>query len=584
MFGFDFFISYCWADGRHYATELQRKLKAQGFNCFLDSSDYAKGDNWRVAGQRALKKTSRLILVGTPKAVLSEPVANELRIFSGLKRRVFPIDFGGALCGIGTGEGIFRYLDRDMLRVPEKETALTDGPSEDLLQQILDWFNLLRQDQKRIRWFGGLAAVFALVAAVAVVMFFVARAETKKAKRSASFTHLYTAGRFQNENLADEAVAYLCRSIRTDPSNQLAKDKLAATLATTGFVPLLEQYRDAERFGARRRANGFTTVAFSKNGSRLLIANNNNMWQNQFSAWDVGSSSKPVAIPLGGGIQNFMVNPAGTGFLTEDRQLLTENGEPYFDVYRFPDPSNPLLHEFKAAWVRSQELDDKLSGNLDKLDSENPEKRAVERKKQETEEGIEKLQEDVKKSLKIARISLPPSTTRKDVQVDDHLGADGAEHGLILSEGMMNERGEIVLSSRNAARVWSVETGKPISPVLRFEGSGTCQAISADGTAVVVGGSNGRLHLWRAPNWKEVAGSFHAEDLKGAKGPVRHVAISADGAVVTAAGPEYVNGDAAKFLWAWKVSTGEELDTGFNIKTAIQWMKLNRDGSAVLTW
>ncbi|MGB8170496.1 MAG: hypothetical protein WCF18_23535, partial [Chthoniobacteraceae bacterium] len=32
LFGFDFFISYCWADGRHYATELQRKLEEQGFN------------------------------------------------------------------------------------------------------------------------------------------------------------------------------------------------------------------------------------------------------------------------------------------------------------------------------------------------------------------------------------------------------------------------------------------------------------------------------------------------------------------------------------------------------------------------
>jgi WD40 repeat protein len=181
LFGYDFFISYCWADGRIYATELQRKLNERGFKCFLDSSDYAKGDNWRTAGQRALRKTSRLILIGTPKAVLSEPVANELRIFNKLRRRVFPIDFGGALSGIGTGGGIYRYLDPEMLRVIETSTALADGPSEDVLQQILDSFDLLRQDQKRIRWFGALTAVFATIAAVAVALFFVAKEETRQA-------------------------------------------------------------------------------------------------------------------------------------------------------------------------------------------------------------------------------------------------------------------------------------------------------------------------------------------------------------------------------------------------------------------
>ena len=62
LFGYDFFISYCWADGRQYAVALQNRLNALGFNCFLDSSDYAKGDNWRQQGRRALKKTSRLIL------------------------------------------------------------------------------------------------------------------------------------------------------------------------------------------------------------------------------------------------------------------------------------------------------------------------------------------------------------------------------------------------------------------------------------------------------------------------------------------------------------------------------------------
>ena len=72
FFGYDYFISYCWADGRNYAQELAEKLEAQGFKCFLDSSDYAKGDNWRNEGKTStnfllsqlnLLLTSRILLL-----------------------------------------------------------------------------------------------------------------------------------------------------------------------------------------------------------------------------------------------------------------------------------------------------------------------------------------------------------------------------------------------------------------------------------------------------------------------------------------------------------------------------------------
>ncbi|MFM9115816.1 MAG: hypothetical protein ACKOU6_06595, partial [Planctomycetota bacterium] len=41
--GYDFFISYCWADGRVYALALNSELKKRGFRSFLDSEDYEKG-------------------------------------------------------------------------------------------------------------------------------------------------------------------------------------------------------------------------------------------------------------------------------------------------------------------------------------------------------------------------------------------------------------------------------------------------------------------------------------------------------------------------------------------------------------
>jgi len=47
FFGFDFFVSYSWRDGREYAIALTEQLKTRGFKCWLDSEDYVKGDDWR---------------------------------------------------------------------------------------------------------------------------------------------------------------------------------------------------------------------------------------------------------------------------------------------------------------------------------------------------------------------------------------------------------------------------------------------------------------------------------------------------------------------------------------------------------
>ena len=97
IFGYDFFVSYAWADGSKYAHSLHEKLKAQGFTVFLDEEDYARGDNWTLLGRRALKKTRQLILVATPKVHASGPVLKELTAFESTGRRIIPIEIGDSL-------------------------------------------------------------------------------------------------------------------------------------------------------------------------------------------------------------------------------------------------------------------------------------------------------------------------------------------------------------------------------------------------------------------------------------------------------------------------------------------------------
>ena len=71
LFGYDFFISYAHGDGQTYAVQLARELEAKGFDVFLDTKEYLTGDDWKRIGAWALRRTNRLVLVGTPRALES---------------------------------------------------------------------------------------------------------------------------------------------------------------------------------------------------------------------------------------------------------------------------------------------------------------------------------------------------------------------------------------------------------------------------------------------------------------------------------------------------------------------------------
>src|ERR1041385_2354315 len=81
IFGFDFFVSYTRRDGTNYAEALARSLERVGFQVFLDSDDYAAGDDWKVEGKWALRRTSQLIVVASPEALSASSVVREVEIY-----------------------------------------------------------------------------------------------------------------------------------------------------------------------------------------------------------------------------------------------------------------------------------------------------------------------------------------------------------------------------------------------------------------------------------------------------------------------------------------------------------------------
>jgi hypothetical protein len=94
VFGYDFFVSYAWEDGRDYASPLAEALEHRGFECFIDDKSLSRGDHWRAVVRGAIARTSQLIFVGTRKAFDSEPVLDEIRSFSISGRKIVPIYFG----------------------------------------------------------------------------------------------------------------------------------------------------------------------------------------------------------------------------------------------------------------------------------------------------------------------------------------------------------------------------------------------------------------------------------------------------------------------------------------------------------
>jgi hypothetical protein len=178
VFGFDFFISYAWADGALYAHRLNDELRARGYEVFLDRNNYGIGDDWKGVGAWTLRRTSRLILVGTPLAILSEPVLRELTVFSKTDRRIIPIDFEGSLATLPDDSPVTRFLPPSVLRIQESRDRLSEGPSADALAALTRTFDITRQQQKRVRVIKAAAVVFAGLAVAATV--FGVRAETQR--------------------------------------------------------------------------------------------------------------------------------------------------------------------------------------------------------------------------------------------------------------------------------------------------------------------------------------------------------------------------------------------------------------------
>jgi len=176
LFGYDYFVSYAWKDGREYAVKTAEALEGHGFDVFLDSKSYSTGDDWKQIGSWALSRTSQLILIVTEGAQNSKPVKRELEIFSKTGRRIIPIGFEKANPINQPGDSFEEYLPDEILRIFESN-SISSGPSVTTIDQIIASFDLRRQSQKRLLWLTG--ALLILLVTTLLSVFFAANAYDK---------------------------------------------------------------------------------------------------------------------------------------------------------------------------------------------------------------------------------------------------------------------------------------------------------------------------------------------------------------------------------------------------------------------
>ncbi len=271
LFGYDFFISYSWEDGRHYAVPLAADLKRRGFDCFLDSESYAKGDDWKTVGAMALRRTSRLILVGSPGALKSEPVLREVRIFSSDRRKIVPIDFGGTLSLQCIAQSPLRdYLTADILRIREESENLSEGPSSATLDDIQRAFDAARQSIKRGRALKAVASLLSILLAASLILWREEVASRREAQREA---HVATA----NE-LVLQSEKFLPRypQLSMMLAYYAAREALSAGASLPDNVVQLLQ-RTIRANPKRLKGPGAQAVAWSPDGSKLIGGGEDNI-------------------------------------------------------------------------------------------------------------------------------------------------------------------------------------------------------------------------------------------------------------------------------------------------------------------
>jgi len=247
--GYDFFISYRWSDGRHYALQLAEDLQNKGYNCFLDSEGYRPGENWLWGGRYALMNTSRLIFLATRDSVTdpknrsgqTDPIVNELRAFEEGGRQKVRVLLDAIDDTVWKPSPMARFFRDEDLFLSDLDRTRTD-----VVGELDRWARIDKVERKRTHLFQGIAIALSILLSLAVIAGIFARSQANRL-RAVAVEGLVRGG---FENLASEnnakAASDFASALDIDPQNQIAADRLYSMLAYGPPQWVLQQTSNSE--------------------------------------------------------------------------------------------------------------------------------------------------------------------------------------------------------------------------------------------------------------------------------------------------------------------------------------------------
>jgi len=289
FWGYDFFISYHWSSGGAYAVKLAEALRKRRYDCFLDRSEFAGGDDWKHEARQALANTQRLIVVGTREALsVSNPVRDEVSIFSARSHRIIPILFGERIPDDQRHQfPTLNLISKQVVEILEDETHLENGPSDKVLDDIDQAHRILRRRRLRTLLVAGVNAILLIAALVASISFL-----TAERQRNIAQTALVESQRELSRNLIDRGL------IDADNGDR------------AGMLRLARAYEVAHRIGPGGDPDIPIDEAMSRSARRLIAGR---------------QASVGLGLLQKDGIHRADLSPMGTMVRTE---MVNIDGEP----------------------------------------------------------------------------------------------------------------------------------------------------------------------------------------------------------------------------------------------------------------
>ena len=557
IFGYDFFVSYTWADGSKYAHSLYEKLKAQGFTVFLDEEDYARGDNWTLLGRRALKKTRQLILVATPKVHESAPVLKELTAFQSTGRRIIPIEIGDSLNPQKYPESLLLPLiPAELLKIPQplQNGKIPNEAPPEVIRELRRGFQHVRQAQFRVRVLLGTCLVLLGLLGIAIWQGYVARAQRDRARATLSQSDFLQALDSINEGKDYDGLAQLARSLSFDRDNQAAACRLITLLTYRQYAnPLLRLKHDKTVYSAH----------FSPDGKRIVTA----LYDWTARIWDAQTGT-PITKPMkhGGAVRAAHFSPDGKRIASSSGDTVriwdAQTGTPITESMKHRDSVNSVQFSPDGKWIVTASAD--RTARIWDAQSGTP------------------LTEPMKHGKSVYSAQFSPDGKRiVTASADATARIWDAQSGTPLTEPMKHDgpvsaqfspdgKRIVTASWDGTVRIWDAQIGKPLTEPMKHSGKVWSAQFSPDGKRIVTASWDGTVRIWDAQT-----GNPLTEPMKHDRA-VSSAQFSPDGKRIVTA-----SWDTTARIW--DARTGTPITEPMKHDDAVSSAQFSPDGKRIVT-